>query len=104
LYKDEKHKIESKKKEVEDKKVILIKLYKISKFTLSTTKLSFINDEVDNLIKFMKFIWFLIQMRLFWLFSHYQSFLSREEQDSEFWKEVVIVFVNNKHNINSYKI
>jgi len=56
LYKDEKHKIESKKKEVEDKKVILIKLYKISKFTLSTTKLSFINDEVDNLIKFMKFI------------------------------------------------
>jgi len=40
---------------VEDEEIILIKLYKILEST-STTKSSFINDEVENLIKYMKFI------------------------------------------------
>jgi len=40
---------------MEDEEVILIKLYKVDEST-STTKSSFINDEVENLIKCMKFI------------------------------------------------
>jgi len=40
---------------VEDEEIILIKLYKVLEST-STTKSSFINDEVENLIKYMKFI------------------------------------------------
>ena len=49
------------KKRVKEEEVILIRLYEIpestsSTTTLATTKLSFINNEVDNLMKYMKFI------------------------------------------------
>jgi len=40
---------------VEDKEVILIKPYKVDELT-STTRSSFIDDKVKNLIKYMKFI------------------------------------------------
>jgi len=55
LYKDKEDK---KKERVEDEEVILIKPYKIDKLTSATTKSSFIDDEVNNLIKYMKFICF----------------------------------------------
>jgi len=41
---------------VEDKEVNLIKPYEVSESTSSTTTLNFIDDEVNNLIKYMKFI------------------------------------------------
>ena len=45
---------------VEDEEVILIKLYEVSKsISLSTTS-SFIDNEVNNLMKYMKFIQFSI--------------------------------------------
>ena len=57
LYKDEKQRRElNKGGVVEDKEVILIKPYKVSGSRSLTTKLSFIDDKVDNLIKYMKFI------------------------------------------------
>ena len=46
----------------------------------------------------MKFIWSLMQTRLFKLPPHYQSLWSRGEQDLEFWKEVVTALVDDKHN------
>jgi len=46
---------DKKKEKVEDKEIILIKPYKVDELT-SMTKFSFINDEVENLIKYMKFI------------------------------------------------
>ena len=49
---------------VEDKEVILIKPYEVFS-SLSTTKLSFIDNEVDNLIKYIKFIWSPTQTRIF---------------------------------------
>jgi len=58
---------------VEEEEVILIKPYKVLELTLSTTKSSFINDEVNNLIKYIKFIQSPTQIRLFKLLLHYQS-------------------------------
>jgi len=54
LYKDK----EVKKEEgrIEDEEVILIKPYEVSELTSSTTQSSFITDEVNNLIKYMKFV------------------------------------------------
>jgi len=55
LYIDE----ETKKKEehVDDKEVILIKPYEVSTTTSSSSlKTSFITDEVENLLKYMKFV------------------------------------------------
>ena len=56
LYKDKKNKVESRKERVEEEKVILIRPYEIPELISSTTKSSFINDKVDNLIKYIKFI------------------------------------------------
>ena len=50
---------EEKKEEkgiVEEEEVILIKLYEVSTTTLSLSKMSFITNEVKNLLKYMKFI------------------------------------------------
>ena len=52
LYKEE-EKVEI--GQVEDKEVILVKLYKIFS-TTSSSRTSFIIDEVENLLKYMKFI------------------------------------------------
>ena len=35
---------------------------------------------------------------MFKLLLHYQALQSRGEQDAKFWKEIVVAFVNNKHN------
>ena len=108
LYKDIEQKKESNEERVEDEEVILIKPYKVSKSTSSMTKSSFIDNEVVNLMKYMKFICFPIQMRLFKPPLHYQSLWSRGEQDPDFWKEVVTALVDNKHNTktsqNGYSI
>ena len=52
LYKENKDKQEEK---MEDKEVILIKPYEVDELT-SMTKSSFINNKVENLIKYIKFI------------------------------------------------
>ena len=57
LYKDMEQKKESSEERVENEEVILIKLYEIFSSS-STTKSSFIDNEVNNLIKYMKFIQF----------------------------------------------
>ena len=49
---------------VEDKEVILIKPYEVLE-SISTKSLSFINKEINNLLKYMKFIKSPIQTRLF---------------------------------------
>jgi len=72
LYKEE----EMKKEEgrIEDKEVILIKLYKVDSSTLlsSIQSSSFINEEINNLLKYMKFVKSPIQTRIFRPSPHYQ--------------------------------
>ena len=80
IYKENEDKKEG---EVEDKEIILIKPYEVNEL-ISTTKSSFINDEVENLIKYMKFIQSLTQTRIFRPPLYYQSLKSREEQNLEF--------------------
>ena len=48
----------------EDEEVILIKPYKVSEL-ISTKSLSFIDEEIDNLIKYMKFVKSPTQTRIF---------------------------------------
>ena len=83
----------------EDKEVILIKPYKISSLTsISIHSTSFIDEEIENLIKYMKFVKAPTRTRLFRPPLHYQSFKSRGEQDPKFWKEIVMALVDNRHN------
>jgi len=98
LYRDERQRKELKEGRVEDKEVILIKLYKESTTTSKTTESSFIHEEIKNLEQYMKFVHSLTQTRLFKLPPHYQALQSREEQDPEFWKEIAVAFMNDKYN------
>ena len=84
---------------VEDEKVILIKPYKVSSSTsISTHSTSFIDEEIENLIKYMKFVKTPMQTRLFHPPAHYQSLKSRGEQDPNFWKEITMALVDTWHN------
>ena len=72
LYKEE----ELKKEEgrIEDDEVILIKLYEVDSSVLSSTKsLSFINEKINNLLKYMKFVKSPTQTRIFRPPPYYQS-------------------------------
>ena len=44
------------KEVIEDKEVILVKPYEVSTTTSSSSSTSFITDEVENLLKYMKFV------------------------------------------------
>jgi len=108
LFKEEEHRKEDGK--IEDEEVILVRLYEVSQAKSSTSSsiTSFIIDEVDNLLKYMKFVQSPIQTRLFKPLPHYQSLKFRDEQDLKFWKEVATVLVDKKHNTetarNRYQI
>jgi len=79
---------------VEREEVILVRPYEVSSTTLSSSGTSFIMDEVENLLKYMKFVKTLSQTRIFRPPPYYQSLKSRGEQDLTFWKEVVTVFLD----------
>jgi len=96
LYINEEQQEKDKGKEVEVE-VILIKPYKVSE-SISTESSSFIDKEINNLLKHMKFVKSPTQTRIFQPPLHYQSLQSREGQDPNFWKEVATALVNNKHN------
>jgi len=100
--------IKKEKEKVEDNEVILIKPYEVSTMTSSSSQTSFITDEVENLLKYMKFIKTPPQTRIFRLPPYYQSLKSRGKQDPIFWKEVATAFLDKKHNMetsrNRYQI
>jgi len=50
---------------VENKEVILIQPYEASSKTTSSSTTSFITDEVENLVKYMKFVKTPLQTRIF---------------------------------------
>ena len=56
---------------VKEEEVILVKPYKTSETTTSLSSSSFITDKIENLLKYMKFIWTLLQTRLFKPPLHY---------------------------------
>ena len=63
LYIDEEQQGKGKEK-VEEEEVILIKPYKVSE-SISTKSSSFIDKEINNLIKYMKFVKLSTQTRIF---------------------------------------
>jgi len=88
--------MKKKERRIKDKKVILIKPYEVDRS-------SFINEKINNLLKYIKFIKSPTQIRIFRLLPHYQSLQSREKQDPNFWKEVAMAFVENKYNIETLR-
>jgi len=50
---------------IEDKEVILVKPYEVSMTTSSSSRTSFITNEIENLLKYMKFVRTPSQTRIF---------------------------------------
>ena len=61
---------------IENEEVILIRPYEVSSSTTSTSSISFISNEVENLTKHMKFVKSPSQTRIFQPPPHYQSLKS----------------------------
>ena len=76
--------IKEEKGVVETEEVILVRPYEVSSKTTSSSTMSFITDEVENLAKYMKFMKTPTQTRIFRPPPYYQSLKSRGEQDPEF--------------------
>ena len=89
---------EKDKGKVEKEEVILIKLYKVSEMS-STKSSSFIDEEINNLLKYMKFIKSPTQIKIFQSPPYYKLLCLRGEQDPDFWKKVATVLVDTKHNM-----
>jgi len=98
LYMDEEIKKEGGR--VEEEEIILIKPYEVST-TTSSSSTSFITDEVEHLLKHMKFVRTPSQTRLFKPPPHYQSLKSRGENDPIFWKEIATAFLESKYNTDT---
>ena len=98
IYMDEEQK---EKRTIENEEVILVWPYKVFSFTTSTSSISFISNEVENLTKYMKFVKTSSQTRIFQPPPYYQLLKSQGEQDPIFWKEVAKVFLENKRNTDT---
>ena len=59
--------------QVQDEEVLLYKLYNILSYKSKTSKLIFIQDEVDNLNKYINYMQSLVKTILFYLPLHYKS-------------------------------
>ena len=85
---------------VEEEEVILIKPYEASE-SISTKSSSFVDEEIENLLKYMKFVKSPTQTRIFQPPPYYQSLHSRGEQDPDFWKEIATALVDKKNNMET---
>ena len=66
--------------------------------TSKTMKTNLIQEEIKNLEQHIKFIQAPTKTKIFQPPPHYTLLHSREEQDPDCWKEIVMAFVEEKHN------
>jgi len=62
---------------------------------------TFVQDKVNNLEKYMKFLQALVKTILFYQLPYYKFLQLNEEKDEQYWKEVTIKFLKQKHNADT---
>ena len=70
--------IDKEKQQVQDKKVFFYKPYNINESRLKTPKLTFIQDEINKLEKYMKYMQAPIKTILIYLLPHYKTIQPQE--------------------------
>jgi len=87
---------------VQDKEVFLYKPHDIlSKFSRpKTLEPMFIQDKINNLEKYMKFLQLPVKTVPFHLPPYYKSLWQKEEQNKQYWNEIAVEFLKQKHNVN----
>jgi len=66
-------------------------------------KLTFVQDEVNNLNKYMKLVQSPVKITSFYLSSYYKSLWPNGKQDEQYWNEITIKFLKQKHNVNTIR-
>ena len=84
-------------KRIQDEEVLLYKPYKMS-MESSSIQPTFIQDKLNNLEKYMKFIHSPTKTKTFSPSPHYKSIWLKGEQDNQFWKELAVTFVEQRWN------
>ena len=86
------------KQQMQDKEVFFYRPYKVSSHRPKSPEPTFIQDKIENLKKYIKFMQALIQTTTFNLPPYYKSLQPHGEQDEQYQKEIVIAFLKKKHN------
>ena len=74
-------------------------LSKLSK--LKIPELIFVQDEVNNLDKYMKLVQSPVKITSFYLPFYYKSLQPNRKQDMQYWNEITIKFLKQKHNADT---
>ena len=84
-----------KENKIQHKKVLLYKPYNVlSKLNNpKNPEPTFIQDKINNLEKYIKFLQAPVKTIPFYLPLHYKSLQPNGEQDEQYWKEVAIKFL-----------
>ena len=94
-----------KKPSIQDKEqiqeeVLLYKPYNVNSLRPKTSKPTFIQDEINDLKKYIKFMQAPIKTVPFYPPSHYKSIQPQGEQDEQYWNKIAIKFLKRKHNVD----
>ena len=89
------------KQQVQNKKVLLYKPYQVNSLRYKMPELIFIQEEIDNLEKYMKYMQVPVMTTLFYPLLYYKLLQPQGEYDKQYQKEISIVFPKKKHNTDT---
>ena len=81
----------------------MFKLYNVDSPRLKTPEPIFIQDEINNLEKYMKYMQASIKMIPFYPPSQYKFLWPQGEQDKQYWNKIVVEFLKKKHNMDTMR-
>ena len=81
------------KQQIQDKEVLLYKLFQVDFLKCKTLEPIFIQEKIDNLKKYIKYMQVLIMTTLLYPLPYYKSLRFQGECNEQYWKEISIVFL-----------
>ena len=79
--------------QIQSEEVFLYKPYNMLSYKSKIPELMFIQDKINNLDKYMKYMQSPVKIVPFYLPLHYKSIQSQGEQDKQYWNEIAIEFL-----------
>ena len=86
---------------VQDEEVFLYKLYDVAPFRPKIPEPMFIQNKINNLENYMKYIQSSVSITPFYPPSHYKAIWPQREQDKQYWKEIAVEFLRRKYNTDT---
>jgi len=83
--------------------VLLYKPYNVDSPRSKTLKPTFIQNKIDNLEKYMKFMQIPVKTMLLYLLPYYKALRQQGEQDKQYWNKIAIAFLEKNHNTDTIR-